>query len=1329
MRPRYDQQSHDSSSSDQIILRPFGPGTNYQTPSPNVQRRNQSNVGAINPKRPDNFPPNQIIPVYQPNVTKPSQQSGYRKIPKQESDYWGHTDFNLNQNKPTQQQVRPLRELPQGGVVGLSNTNNAPRMQTNYKPASSPREENVHRFQDLNTKSPQVLKTAIDRVDNKRRSHSDDSLDELIESNIQYLESEIESGKLKKMSSTQPAAFPTKASQNQNQPDFGRGERSRTPPLSSSDFQNEVRLRLQPSMRPFYGKQEHRDNSLSSYDNKLSSYDNKTQIPSHYDGMSMTSPYGSMSPTSAQNIKNQFYSEQSNVPKVENRNEQYTHGQFPIQHELNRVNNITNSQRRMNDNGMHGSQIQPPTMSENRQINVQNLQNQEIPQHSVPHGPEQGMFSDVDYDIEVAERVKKWEKYMKHKPPQDESDKDALSLTTILEGEGGIPDNWFQDVVNDASHLTGPQNSVSSISVTVKKSTAHIHPKKTPPPLTLPVVPHLRPQIDQTTSTDQYVKLVKEPMSTSVKNPRVNTSQHSSITQTKSYKMHPDHNINSTYVSSTEPFTLNIKQDPMSQSLNLSDLQHKSRSDRQRLTKSQYFPDDRDRTPGGVLTEDHDGNIPVNLAKQSWPPRRKKHMTEEQKQARLSKYDEELTELQTLKQDNVKDLKRRFDSEASGNESTDVTDDVRSANRTPLVQRRKFFPKTTHSAPPEPVTPDERVVMFVNRSNSCQEENETERSQRLQEQEVWSPKLESTKGLVSMERVQARTLQTIPFSEDPFWRQIENMTTFDEFLKAADSLEVLQQERPSESVAFIKRNSADDSSYLSEGHQSSSSLLTSPRAAAPFTHRSFTTPVIQPLKLNIAQEKSSATALDEVLEDIRSSLDNKPDMHINPNNIHTDGRYHTGPAGALPAACRSESAPANKPISSLSRAGAQQHVQSYIQHSQPVKQNVPGYAQGVLSPQVRRAAELNNQFNMAKSPDLSSPEFTQQHQQDRLLLQQKQEQYLLQQQHMQQYLEQQAALQQQQQHHNQPQFIPEYNIEPYIVNGNYQLDPSLLKEALLDTGLAEFSDIESVVGGFNMRGPLSPAGAVGTRGPLSPIGDVSGRGPLSPDGVVYKTGPLPPVCKASDPEREVNETVDQLKNLARDVEIRLSQIRDKMDNTDENRLDSILTALRKVTPTTQYSHELPASQTVKLTSEFATDRKSKLKETLSELDKIYVNLNLDTDVPDHVPVHGNTIPRQYKTSSETNVFIRPQIKKRTKSDSEYTVSSHIEPESLAEIEKQTQKEFEDITRAFQNLLAEVDSDKNDSVPLSPAHTSKVGHINRGLFIDGVYCSQLIINCV
>jgi hypothetical protein len=56
------------------------------------------------------------------------------------------------------------------------------------------------------------VKKIFEKGKNKRKSHSDDSLDELIESNIQYLESEMESGKLKKISASQPRMFPTQQS-------------------------------------------------------------------------------------------------------------------------------------------------------------------------------------------------------------------------------------------------------------------------------------------------------------------------------------------------------------------------------------------------------------------------------------------------------------------------------------------------------------------------------------------------------------------------------------------------------------------------------------------------------------------------------------------------------------------------------------------------------------------------------------------------------------------------------------------------------------------------------------------------------------------------------------------------------------------------------------------------------------------------------------------------------------------------------------------------------------------------------------------------------------
>jgi hypothetical protein len=52
-----------------------------------------------------------------------------------------------------------------------------------------------------------------------------------------------------------------------------------------------------------------------------------------------------------------------------------------------------------------------------------------------------------------------------------------------------------------------------------------------------------------------------------------------------------------------------------------------------------------------------------------WPPTPKNLEVEDLKQARLSRFEEELTELQEIKTESVKDLRKRFDSDASGNES------------------------------------------------------------------------------------------------------------------------------------------------------------------------------------------------------------------------------------------------------------------------------------------------------------------------------------------------------------------------------------------------------------------------------------------------------------------------------------------------------------------------------------------------------------------------------------------------------------------------------------------------------------------------------------
>lgn len=673
-------------------------------------------------------------------------------------------------------------------------------------------------------------------------------------------------------------------------------------------------------------------------------------------------------------------------------------------------------------------------------------------------------------------------------------------------------------------------------------------------------------------------------------------------------------------------------------------------------TKSKSSKEDARRTRRAMSEEQLEkadtSDVTMNVTK-AWPPRRNKSFSEEQKQARLSKYEEELTELQELKQDSVKDLRRRFDSDASGNEGTDTCEEVMSAARTPVVQRKQYARPVEQPIVPATQFLEEKTVTKVNRRESSRPSElkniDPTLTDTVKEKEVWSPHLESSKGLVSIERVKARTLQTIPFSEDPFWKQIEEMTSFDQLMNSGEILEMANDSRPVESVAYIKQN-ADEEMLCTSYAQVVTTAGTTIYSQVPNTNtlpipatraKSFSTPEIQPLKLGTPVIKSSVDALDEVLEDIRSSLQRKPATSITIRSapVEKESPFYSPlrspilqPIQQIPLA----NIPGYQPVSMTTT------TRTIIQPQQPMAAGVHGIAHSVPTYQSQRLVELQNQLGIAK----------QQAQAATALIQQQQQQ------------QQQAATQQpggQTMH-----YIPEYSADPYIVNGNYQLDPMILKEKLLDTGLADLSD-----SGSSFKGKGSSSGP----GSITPT-----QAPLQ-----MRTG--------GEAEKQVLKTVEDLTKLARDVEQRLGQIRNRMEGSDENRLDSILSALKNFAPNVEPTTTVQ-QPTVQLTSEYYS-RKSKLQEALSELDKIYKNLNA-VEHPKSVTTtvttetKGNTIPRQSRISNETHVEYRPQIKKRNKSDSDFM--TNYSAESIAEVERETQREFEDITQAFQSLLADVDRD-------------------------------------
>ncbi|KAJ8319857.1 hypothetical protein KUTeg_001444 [Tegillarca granosa] len=1241
-----------SSSSEQITLKPIGPSQRdfssyrqweHDNNSVNSRSQNMTSSGYGNyGNKP--LPPERSTRNIQGQV-----QGSYKKIPKQEVDYTGNIRAGNANNKQSHFQGQ------QSGVARQQNMNYNQAKPSVVRSSNPPfygskdgHSDNEMSFQELKTKEPILLKKAIGRVEKKRKSHSDDSLDELIESNIQYLESEIESGRLKKMTSSQPGMFPTSGSDVKRTSDKEKRRSSSLDGVSKpaqSSFQNEVKLRLQiPSAsRPSY-----RSNQYEGYDNR---------------GDAM--PQYSQTQQSVLRPHEILY--QNTIP-VERRFQSATHSPYLQRRstaELANMEDMSKSDSQLNTND-YGLDLRRPMNYQNPQFPQSNVisrapivdmtsEHQTVIQnYSVCPGIESGMFSDVDYDIEVSERVKKWEKLMKKKTDDPGGDKKggAVSLTTILESEGGVPDGWLP------GHSVSPSVALSSVTVTVTKSTTHMEPPSE-------------------SSSHRMFHVIQQPDSSKP----------------------PESTV--TYIRSP-PFVDNPHQSS-------------------HLIEHQF--------------SDYTNNDAMS-AKQSWPPvDQELSAKDQQKLARLSKYEEELNEIQVLKMDSVKDLRRRFDSDASGNESTDTKEVVTPIRLTPLRKRRHLV----KSFEPSPSPP----VLEQHKKSTRPKVREVEPPELIdisavssgvepQNEEVWSPKLESSKGLVSIERVTARTLQTIPFSEDPIWKQIEEMTTFDQLL----ANEALNLQSPSQQ-AHLHRNSYIDIPSPAYSQTTTvttnTAIYTPPVTSEPIKTKPFATPKIQPLKLSIKTKstatpidaKSSATALDEVLEDVRLSLQRKPG------------------------------------------GDSSSSLQSPL-YVQPVQQSFP---QTYTNNDVSDASftPSHNRQTMLAKPEANNI-YARQSMIDREL-----EPF------MQSLIEQPVQNQPVQ---NQPvQINPDFTQYPYVINGNYQLDPHLLKEKLMDTGLANLDETLST---RSVTPAYSPAIT-----PLHPRYDhqqqlqqqFQYQQPQQPHNwqqqyqqnhqqphfqqqqnqPQYQTQQYQqqqqqpqqtylPQQQQQQPQQtylpqqqqqtkqqknksaaeQICKTMEDLKNLAKEVEMKLSQIKYKIVDADESKLDSIITALKNFSPEPLEKMDTPK---VESTAE-QTERQRKLSGALAELERIYESLSVcDDSYSEKRPIgqsqsqshsssalnsqsvmSSHTIPRQHAIYTDTahsqsrnNVYGNQPGIRRNKSDSDCTIKN-LRGETLAEVERQTQREFDDINRSFQTLLAEVNQHSGSKPSVSKPKTSHTAEI-------------------
>lgn len=1116
-------------------------------------------------------------------------------------------------------------------------------------------------FNEVKTNQPTQLKKADQKIELNPRSpnSSSDSLDDLIESNIQYLESEIESGKLKRQSGNYSNYSPEKIVQRQVIRE----------PLRSNQTkqfeQDEFRSRL-------IDPRTYVSNKLMSTVTKV-----EPKIVQKSTVYPQSSAYPRQYPNSRQvSVTN---AEQKHVPHSGSAtySPYMQRKTYDINEDISKSDshlNALNTEFVPSQNSFQMPKSYAPYPVLNKQTgNIVYIQPSEsteeqidISENGVNPTIDSGMFSDVEYNIEVSERIKKWEK----KLTPGEIEERHTVLNTIKEYESFSDSNQKPDtpveVRRELWQLVSPTDNsgVGKLSVNLTRSTSSVSDSSMQDPSGMI---YFEPKVvSSETNLHRIFRVVNEP-----KSRRQDAKPIAKVKQLT--ECDDSMNAHSRYKKPV---------DTSGHTQSMSNV---------------------------TLSESEIGS---NM-QQSWPPMAVDSDSGIRKSWRMSRYEEEINELKELVSDNFRDIRKRFDSDMSETDTkraspvfretqtenpvvtvvpvnnqtsrtSKLTVNIQSVTpnqRSPVTIRRKLSdqkntppaspgvpltPKNERKLPvyrnipvetkavPSPIAPKPKKTAVLNLKQSVNADAKTT-------PEVWSPNMESRKGLVSMERVKARTLQTIPFSEDPVWKEIEGLATFekpeevskevnfdeiDELLKLAtggvDNLKAKcnnansifenQMKRLTSSDTFMTPSSSQVQTLMTQSYTPSTQIQvpiekhrTLSDSTYPPAHTSkhaFTPPTIQPLKLNSKPaKKSSTSALDEVLEDIRATLQKKPlspKLMKNLDNSESNSSTNLSLQSPLTKSSKAFIFPKD-----MKRT----RTETVKEPSDVVKSSTatPGY---------------DNTHETWKPPQNEIPP---------------------------QALQQLA---------NTAYIDPEFTQFPYIINGNYHLDPKLLSEKLKSTGLVNDSSDEHSSNRNKAYLDL-PANHIHLTSPAS------------------KEMNRPEVMNLSKPvTHDLDQSVDDLRTLAQEVEYKLSQIKSRIVSADEDRLDSILLALRKFAPMTEQKFF-----NVKFTPNYESEkaRRSKLEDALSELEKVYNSLDLnDKSLMDRASRREETAAYDYKheqeksfqkSSAATNI---PVPSNSVASQSSASDGSKILRRSqIEEIERQTQNEFEDITKSFQVLLDEV----------------------------------------
>ncbi|XP_052813632.1 uncharacterized protein LOC128240797 isoform X2 [Mya arenaria] len=1194
-----------------------------------------------------------ILPEYLPE----------NRLPVNKAPVTGYHGNLSNQTSFTGSNQRQNVSMPTNFLRNQTQLQSGSVQQTFAKMPSESPSSKLRSFNEVKSNKPAPLKKAVEKIEIIPRSpdSSTDSLDDLIESNIQYLESEIESGKLKRQSGN----FANVQKDKPVPVQYVKHDDTRSGQNVAANF----RSRLQDPRGYTENKARATQNKNSVYNVPQPSFGRPGYKPSsgQVHGEYKHVPL-SGSATYSPHMQRKHVDVTEDMSKsdtqLNNRNVEYMPGMYSA--EKSYVPYPV-----MNQHTGNVTYVQGPVSGQEMSASDGDLGNMTAEMAS-------GMFSDVEYDIVVSERIKKWEKKL---TPREIEERKAV-LNTIKEYESfsdsnqkdSVPDTPVE-IRRELRQLMSPTSNsgVGRLSVNLTKSTSSISDARESP------VTYFEPKVvSSETNLHRIFRVVQEPVP----------------------------------VRSAEMRKVNVEN---------------------RKKKSNEAPSSHAQSMTNMTLSESEVGTSMQ---QSWPPMVVDSDSGIRKSWRTSRYEDEISELKELVSDNVRDIRKRFDSDVSepGTRretspvpqsrpsqkpgTSTVTLNIKPAtppSRSPITIRRKLSDQSPHYTPPPvspgimatqgapvsmatsfpvamstaPVAPTaitlksekklpiyrsvpveakskvtSRPVTMGNKRPVTSPQMSTSGDAPKPAPDVWSPNMESRKGLVSIERVKARTLQTIPFSEDPVWKEIEGLGTFerpeegqrevnfdeiDELLRiatgtAAERARSRSLPRPDgqghtwkqgDNVIGGNNGLSHANNVMTTSYNTTLSqvptVLDKPRKLSdssypPVTSTNkytFKPPAIQPLKLNSAAgKKSSTSALDEVLEDIRASLEKKPLSPKLMKNIDT------------PETNSSANPSLQSPLTKSSKAFV------FSKESQKATPPAPPPRQKTPSSTTPGYDNTHPAWQPTTQPEVPTQSA------------------------------QNAA--------DVPYIDPDFTQFPYIINGNYHLDPDLLSEKLKGTGLVHDSSDEHSLANRSKAYNDAIANQYSKQIHCEPVMSTRSTSVQSKPAV-----------------HELDKSVDELRNLAQEVENKLSQIKTRIVSADENSLDSILLALRKFAPMAEQKYfsvkSKPDSEAEKL-------RKRKLEDALSELERMYESLDLDDkSLMDRASRREETA--RFKPRSEKEPAIKVQSMKEIPISS--ATNAHVNQinhqgdknvmrrSQIEEVERQTQNEFEDITKSFQVLLDEV----------------------------------------